>query len=103
MFTTHSARSLIYTPDTTTSFLRSAGSILNYMYASNTHTTSTTDGHSPCITRSNNKQRTNPNRDLLRSKKKAPTTMTMTTGYPGKKTTEEVSKEQASEPQKTQQ
>jgi hypothetical protein len=69
MFTTHSARNLIYTPDTTKRFLRSAGSILNYMYASNTHTTSTTEVHYPCITRSNNKQRTNPSGDLLRSKK----------------------------------
>lgn len=42
----HSAISLIHTPDTATRFLSSAGSTSNYIYASITHTTSTSKLHS---------------------------------------------------------
>jgi hypothetical protein len=67
------------------------------MYASNTHTTSKSEAHYPGITRSNNKQRTNRKRELLR-KRKTMTVMIMSSGSPGKKSVEAVSKEQAPEP-----
>jgi hypothetical protein len=67
--TRHSATSLIYTPDTATSFIRPDGTISNYIYASNIHTTWTTQLHYPHIPSSNNKQSINLNSTLLRSRR----------------------------------
>jgi hypothetical protein len=81
----------------------SAGNTSNYIYASNTHTTSTIQLHTIHTSQAKQQAEHQPKQQTAQKQKKERAAMTMTTGYPGKQLEEEARKEQAPEPQKCQQ